>query len=231
MITSIAIDDEPIALELLSGYASRTEGLDLLKTYTNPLDALKYLKNFAVDLLFLDIQMPDISGLNLCKLVDQSTMVIFTTAYSKYAVEGFEMSAIDYLLKPIEYTRFLAAVTKARDYKDYFNKDVKNTDKYIHVRSEYSLVKLAVKEIEFIESFDDFINIHITGRKPVMTLMSLKSILELLSSDQFMRVHRSFIIPLNRVRSVRNNRIQLTNIEIPIGVRHKEEFMGWFKSI
>ena len=231
MITSIAIDDEPLALDLLSEYASRTKELDLLKTYTNPLEALNYLGKAPVDLLFLDIQMPDISGLNFCKSVGKNTMVIFTTAHSKYAVEGFNLCAIDYLLKPIEYDRFASAVIKARDYKDYFNKKLINAGKYIHVRSEYNLVKIAVEEIEYIESFDDFIKIHIFDQKPVMTLMSLKAILELLPSGHFMRVHRSYIIPLSRVRSVRNNRIQLTNTEIPIGVSHKEEFLEWFNSV
>ncbi|MCX6238250.1 MAG: LytTR family DNA-binding domain-containing protein [Bacteroidia bacterium] len=230
MITSIAIDDEPLALELLTDYASRTDGLDLVKTYTNPLDALKYLKNFAVDLLFLDIQMPDISGINFYRLVQQNPMVIFTTAHSKYAVEGFNLNSIDYLLKPIEYNRFVQAVTKAKDYKEFLNRDSKNADKFIHVRSEYSLVKIPLKEIEYIESFDDFIKIHVIDSKPILTLMSLKAIMEILPSDQFMRVHRSFIIPLNHIKSVRNNRVQLINVEIPLGLRHKDEFIGWFKS-
>lgn len=230
MITSIAIDDEPLALELLTDYASRTDGIDLVKTYTNPLEALKYLKNFAVDLLFLDIQMPDISGINFYKLVQQNPMVIFTTAHSKYAVEGFNLNAIDYLLKPIEYNRFVLAVTKAKDYKEFLNRDTRNTEKCIHVRSEYSLVKIPLKEIQYIESFDDFIKIHIIDSKPIQTLMSLKTIMEILPSDQFMRVHRSFIIPLNHIKSVRNNRVHLINAEIPLGISHKEEFIGWFKS-
>jgi len=230
MITSIAVDDEPLALELLTNYASRMEGLDLLKTYTNPLDALKYLKNKAVDLLFLDIQMPDMSGTNFYKLVQQNPMVIFTTAHTSYAVEGFNLNAIDYLLKPIEYDRFLLSVKKATDYKEFLNRDTKSSEKCIHVRSEYSLIKIPLNEIEYIESFDDFIKIHITGKKPIMTLMNLKTILELLPINQFMRVHRSYIVSLNHIKSVRNNRVQLTNNEVPIGIRHKEEFMGWFRS-
>ena len=232
MITSIAIDDEPLALDLLSDYASKTEGLQLLKTYTNPLEALNYLKNFAVDLLFLDIQMPDISGINFYKLVKQNPMVIFTTAHSGYAVEGFDLNAIDYLLKPIDYGRFVQAVNKAQNFREYFKQEAKIIEKYIQVRSEYHLVKIAVKEIEYIESFDDFIKIHITGKKtPIMTLMSLKAILELLPADQFMRVHRSYIIPLNNIISVHNNRVQLMNTEVPLGISHKAKFMGWFKSI
>jgi DNA-binding LytR/AlgR family response regulator len=232
MITSIAIDDEPLALGLLADYASRTEGLQLLKTYTNPLEALNYLENFAVDLLFLDIQMPDISGINFYKLVKQNPMVIFTTAHSGYAVEGFNLNAIDYLLKPIEYDRFVQAVNKAQNFREYFKNEAKSIEKYIQVRSEYSLVKIAIREIEYIESFDDFIKIHITGTKtPIMTLMSLKTILELLPADQFMRVHRSYIIPLNNIISVRNGRVQLLNAEIPLGISHKDKFMKWFKSI
>jgi two-component system, LytTR family, response regulator len=230
MITCIAIDDEPLALQLLSDYASRTEGLNLLKTFTNPLDALKYLKNYAVDLLLLDIQMPDISGISFYKEVEQYSMVIFTTAYSEYAVEGFNVQAVDYLLKPIEYDRFLIAINKAIDFKNYLHLDAKSNEKCIHVRSEYSLIKIFVKDIEYIESFDDFIKIHISKKKPVITLLSLKAIQEMLPYELFMRIHRSYIIPLNQVRSVRHNRIMLQNIELPLGIRYREEFMMWFKA-
>jgi len=230
MISCIAIDDEPLSLQLLTDYASRTEGLTLLKTFTNPNDALKYLKNYAVDLLLLDIQMPDISGINFYKAVEQYTMVIFTTAYSEYAVEGFNLQAVDYLLKPIEYERFLVAINKAIDFKNYLHLDAKSNEKCIHVRSEYSLIKIIVKEIEYIESFDDFIKIHLEGKKPVITLMSLKAIQEMLPYEQFMRIHRSYIIPLKQIHSVRNNRIQLRKIELPLGIRYKEEFMMWFKA-
>ncbi len=230
MITCIAIDDEPLALQLLSDYALRTEGLNLLKTFTNPLDALKYLKNYAVDLLLLDIQMPDISGINFYKAVEQYSMVIFTTAYGEYAVEGFNVQAVDYLLKPIEYDRFLIAINKAIDFKNYLHLDAKSNEKCIHVRSEYSLIKIVVKEIEYIESFDDFIKIHLSEKKPVITLLSLKAIQEMLPYEQFMRIHRSYIIPLNQVRSVRHNRIMLQNIELPMGIRYREEFMMWFKA-
>ena len=231
MITSIAIDDEPLALGLLADYASRTEGLQLLKTYTNPIEALNYLENFAVELLFLDIQMPDISGINFYKKVKHNPMVIFTTAHSGYAVEGFNLNAIDYLLKPIEYDRFVQAVNKANNFSGYFKQEANSVDKSIQIRSEYSLVKIAIKEIEYVESFDDFIKIHITGKlTPIPTLMSLKTILELLPADQFMRVHRSFIIPLNNIISVRNGKVQLENIEVPLGISHKDKFMRWFKS-
>jgi len=229
MITSIAIDDEPLALELLTDYASRTESFDLLKTFTNPLEALEYLKSNTVDLLFLDIQMPDMSGMDFYKLVQQNPMVIFTTAHTSYAVEGFNLNAIDYLLKPIEYDRFVLSVLKARDYKEFLNRNTKNAEKSIQVRSAYCLVKIPLREIEYIESFDDFIKIHLTDKKPVMTLMSLKALVEILPSDQFMRVHRSYIVPLEHIKSFRNNRIQLTDTEVPLGIRHKEKFKKWFK--
>jgi len=230
MITCIAIDDEPLSLELLTDYAFRTEGLELLKTFTNPLDAAKYLKYSPIDLLFLDIQMPDISGISFYKSLEQDTMVIFTTAHSEYAVEGFNLSAIDYLLKPFEFDRFLMAVNKAKDYKEFVNRDAKSAEDFILVKSEYSLVKILVKDIEYIESFDDFIKIHICDKKPIMTLMSLKAILEMLPSEEFIRVHRSYIIPLNQVKSVRNNRIQILNTEIPLGIRHKNDFMNRYKA-
>ena len=230
MITCIAIDDEPLALELINDYASKTEGLELVKTFTNPVDALKYLKKFPVDLIFLDIQMPDISGINFYKLVEQPAMVIFTTAYGEYAVEGFNLNAVDYLLKPIEYSRFLTAVSKADDYKGFINKNSKVIEKSIYVRSEYSLIKIPLKEIEYIESFDNFIKIHLAGKKAVTTLMSLKAVLGLLPSDQFKRIHRSFIIPINQVKSVRNKQVQLPMIYLPLGIRYETEFMEWFKT-
>lgn len=229
MITSIAIDDEPIALKLIADYASRTEGLELLKTFTNPINALNYLKNHTVDLLFLDIQMPDISGLKFYKSVEQDTMVIFTTAFSEYAVEGFNLSAIDYILKPIEYERFLTAVNKAKDFRKFTSRDSHSLEKNIHVRSEYRLVRIYINDIEYIESFDDLIKIHLSTGNPILTQMSLKAILEILPSDQFTRIHRSFIIHLGRIKSVRNNKIQLQKIELPLGISYKSDFMNWLK--
>ncbi len=224
MINCIAIDDEPLPLELIEHFCADVPFLQLQNTFTKTSEALKHLRKFPVDLLFLDIQMPDMSGIDFYKSISQDTMVIFTTAHSEYAVEGFNLSAVDYLLKPFEFSRFLQAVTKARDYAQY----LKNTDtienKYLFVRAEYSLVKIAHVEILYIETFDDFLKIHIEGKKPVITLMNLKTMQEKLPAKDFVRVHRSYIVPIKRILSVRNKTIHTGIVEIPIGSRFEEEF-------
>jgi two-component system, LytTR family, response regulator len=228
MINCIAIDDEPLSLQILSCYASQIQGMELIKTFTNPLKAQNYLRKFPVDLLFLDIQMPDVSGINFYKSIGQNKMVIFTTAHSEFAVEGFNLNAIDYLLKPFEFERFKLAVNKAIEHQKYLAKH-HHAEKSILIRSEYKLVKVLLKDIEFIESYDDFIKIHILGNKPVLTLMSLKVVIEMLPADQFIRIHRSYIIPLNQITSIRNNRVQLRSTELPVGNRYKDDFLKWYK--
>jgi DNA-binding LytR/AlgR family response regulator len=171
--------------------------------------------------------MPDVSGINFYKSIGQHKMVIFTTAHSEFAVEGFNLNAIDYLLKPFEFERFKLAVNKAIEHQEYLAKH-HPTEKSILIRSEYKLVKVLLKDIEYIESYDDFIKIHILGNKPVLTLMSLKVIIEMLPADQFIRIHRSYIIPLNQITSIRNNRVQLRSTELPVGIRYKEDFLKWY---
>ncbi|TND10494.1 MAG: LytTR family two component transcriptional regulator [Bacteroidetes bacterium] len=224
MITCIAVDDEPLALEVLQAFCSRVPFLDLQKTFTSTNEAAKHLRKFPVDLVFLDIQMPEISGIDFYKTLSNQPMVIFTTAFSEYAVEGFNLSAVDYLLKPVEFNRFLLAVNKANDYHTYLTRSQGNENKHLFVRSEYSLVKIAFADILYIETLDDYLKIHLPGKKPVLTLMSMKSIQEKLSPDDFIRVHRSYIVPLNRIESVRGKTINLGVAEIPIGTRYEAEF-------
>lgn len=228
MINAIAIDDEPLPLELIEYYSADVPFLQLQNTFTKTSEALKHLRKFPVDLLFLDIQMPDISGIDFYKIVSQDTMVIFTTAHSEYAVEGFNLSAVDYLLKPFEFDRFLLAVTKAHDYAQYLKNSNTTGNKYLFVRSEYSLVRIAHSEILYIETFDDFLKIHIEGKKPVITLMNLKAMQEKLPIKEFVRVHRSYIVPIRRIISVRNKTIHIGTVEIPIGSRFEEEFFKLF---
>ncbi len=155
-------------------------------------------------------------------------MVIFTTAHSEYAVEGFNLNAIDYLLKPFEFERFKLAIHKAIEHQEYLAKH-HHIEKSILVRSEYKLVKVLLKDIEYIESYDDFIKIHILGNKPVLTLLSLKVVIEMLPAGQFIRIHRSYIISLSQITSIRNNRVQLKTTELPVGIRYKEDCI--FRSI
>ncbi len=230
MINCIAIDDEPLALEIIEYFCESIPFLNLQKTFTNASEAAKYISTNSIDLLFLDIQMPDISGIEFYKQIQQNTMVIFTTAYSEYAVEGFNLSAIDYLLKPFEQERFKQAVDKAQSYFNFLYQTEKNTIQYLYVRSEYSLVKIPFNEILYIETLDDYIKIHQLGKKPVLTLMSMKSINEKLPDSEFIRVHRSYIVPFNRIESVRGKVISMGITEIPIGKSYEEAFFKAYVS-
>lgn len=215
----IAVDDEPLALELMETYIVQVPGLELLTTFTDAISAWGFLKKNQVDLVFLDIQMPDINGIQLAKSLDRKNpMVIFTTAYSKYAVEGFNVEAVDYLLKPFEFSRFMIAVNKAREQKAL--KDtapVVEDDQAIFVKSDYQNVRIATRDIQYIEGFDDYIRIHVDTGKSIYTLMSLKGMLEKLPSTDFLRVHRSYIVPVKRIKRIHNQQVQLGDKEIPIG--------------
>jgi DNA-binding LytR/AlgR family response regulator len=224
MINCIALDDEPLALSILEEFCSRIPFLQLQKTFTDATEAAKFLRKQPVDLLFLDIQMPDILGTEFYRQNAPDKMVIFTTAFSDYAVEGFELSAIDYLLKPIEFKRFEQAAIKARDYFNYTHQSDKKEHQCLYVRSEYSLVKIDFSDIIYIETLDDYLKIHLRDKKTVLTKMNLKNIMSKLNPNEFVRVHRSYIIPLSRIQSVRGKNISLGTIEIPIGVKYEENF-------
>jgi two-component system, LytTR family, response regulator len=218
-ITCIAVDDEPLALELMETYILQVPGLHLLRTFTDAVSAWSFIQKNPVDLLFLDIQMPDISGLQMAKSLEKrKPLVIFTTAFSKYAVEGFNVHAVDYLLKPFEFNRFKEAVDKAVEIKALSEKSpVQTEEKAVFVKSDYQNVRIPTKDIHFIEGFDDYIRIHVDTGKSIYTLMSLKSMLEKLPENEFIRVHRSYIVPINRIQRVFNQQIQLGNKDIPIG--------------
>jgi DNA-binding LytR/AlgR family response regulator len=225
MISAIAIDDELPALSLLENFCKRTDFIDLQKTFNKPNEALRYLQQFPADLLFLDINMPSLSGIDLYKIIKQSTMVIFTTAYSEYAVEGFNLNAIDYLLKPFTFERFMQAVNKA---KSAAKQNEEQKEKYLFIRADYSLIKIAIDDILFIEGLDDYLKIHIHNDKPLIARMTLKSILEKLPLADFIRVHRSYVVPFRRIKSVRNKMISIENEEIPIGNSYEENFLKLF---
>lgn len=219
MIRCIAIDDEPLALELIETYVNQIPELQMLQTFSDAVTAWSYLQKNPADLLFLDIQMPDITGIQLAKSLDRKNpMVIFTTAYSKYAVEGFNVEAVDYLLKPFEFSRFQEAVNKARELKALRETTpAQEEEQAIFVKSDYRNVRISLKDIQFIEGFDDYIRIHVDNAKSIYTLMSLKSILEKLPATDFLRVHRSYIVPVKRIKRFSNQHVQLDNKEIPIG--------------
>lgn len=225
MIKAIAIDDEPPALKVITNFCAKTEFVDLVKTFTDTTAAFNYLKNFPVDLIFLDIKMPAISGIDFYKSISQSTMVVFTTAYSDYAVEGFNLNATDYLLKPFTYDRFLQAATKAKDYAEY----IKGTsapveNRVLMVRADYSLHQINFADIIYIESLDDYLRIHIEGKKNVVVRMTMKTMMEKLPAPEFIRVHRSFIIPFARINKVRGKQIYIGETEIPLSQNYQQAF-------
>ncbi len=228
MIKAIAIDDEPPALKLIEHFCSRTEDVLLEKTFTMPAEALRHLRKFPVDLVFLDIQMPSINGIEFYKAIKQDTMVIFTTAYSEYAVEGFNVSAVDYLLKPFTLKRFQQAVAKAVEYYQYKKQPSSETPRHLFIRADYSLLKIALTDIVYIEGLDDYLKIHLAGGHPVVARMTMKSMLEKLPANDFVRVHRSYIIPFNRIESYRNKMLTVAGQEIPTGSSYEENFLKYF---
>jgi DNA-binding LytR/AlgR family response regulator len=222
MITAIAIDDEPLGLVIIKAFCSRVESIDLQKTFTEPNEALKHIQKYPVDLLFLDIQMPSISGIDLYKAVGQNTMVIFTTAYSQYAVEGFNLSAIDYLLKPFDFERFKKAVDKAQEYHTYLRKEDKASNPYLFIRADYSLVKIALADIIYIEGLDNYLKIHLKNAKPLVARMSMKNMIDKLPEKDFIRVHRSYIVSIADIKMVRNKTVYLSNAEVPVGANYAD---------
>jgi DNA-binding LytR/AlgR family response regulator len=225
MMKAIALDDEPPALGILENFCRRFDHVELVKTFTSPGEALKFLQKFPVDLVFLDVRMPSVSGIEFYQKVPRETMVIFTTAYSEYAVEGFNLSAMDYLLKPFTFDRFLQAVNKAYDYYRFYHQKDNAGQQYIFIRADYSLVKVILNEILYIEGLDDYLKIHLPGKKPVVTRMTMKSILEKLPEKDFVRVHRSFIVPLSRIDKVRNKVIFIGEKGIPVGTSYEKSFI------
>lgn len=229
MISCIAIDDEPPALKVIESFCAQVNYLDLKKTFTSPTEAIHYLNNYPVDLLFLDINMPSISGIDVFKKLKQPAMVIFTTAHGEYAVEGFNLNAIDFLLKPFSLERFNQSVKKAYDFYNFTQQNNPSAEQYIYIRADYSLNKIKIDDIELIEGLDDYLKIHIKNGKNIVARITMKGILEKLPGAKFMRVHRSFIVPLEKITSVRKKVIHLEQTEVPIGNSYEEDFFNSIK--
>ncbi|MDD3490867.1 MAG: LytTR family DNA-binding domain-containing protein [Paludibacter sp.] len=218
---AIAVDDEPPALQIIAKYCEQIDFVDLKKTFTNPLEALKYIRKFPVDLLFIDIQMPDINGMDFFRRVNPKPIVVFTTAFSEFAVEGFDLNATDYLLKPFAFERFQKAAEKA--YEKFKQQHNTNVVRYISLRSNYSLVKININDIELIESLDDYVTIYTVSGRKVVSRMTLKTIMAQLP-DGFARVHRSYIVPLDKIVNVRNKVIDIGNKKVPVGIKYERDF-------
>jgi DNA-binding LytR/AlgR family response regulator len=226
----IAIDDEPPALDIIKDYAAKSPGLQLIRTFDDAISGGEFLRKNPVDLLFLDINMPDITGIDLVRSLQEKPMIIFTTAHKKFAVEGFELDAIDYLLKPISFERFSKAVNKATGYYNYKRQAKNEAAESLFIYSEYRMVKINLKEIEYIESLEDYIKLHLTDAKPVLTLMTLKGVLEKLPSDKFKRIHRSYIVAVDKVSSILNRKAKLiSSAELPISDSYISFINEWKK--
>jgi DNA-binding LytR/AlgR family response regulator len=237
MLTCIAIDDEPLALGLVCAFIEKTPFLNLVGRYSSAVDALQGLDQHEVDLVFLDIQMPDLTGIELARVLDKSAervpRIIFTTAYNHFALEGFRVDALDYLLKPFNYEEFLRAATKGKAYFDLVHRAQPATlapvpdmrDEYLFLKVEYQLVRVAFEEILYIEGLKDYVKVHLkSDSKPLLSLTSLKALEEKLPSARFMRIHRSYIVSLDQIGSVTRNTIQIGDSTIPVSEQYKENF-------
>ncbi|MFP4090567.1 MAG: LytR/AlgR family response regulator transcription factor [Cyclobacteriaceae bacterium] len=229
MIRCIAIDDEPLALDIVEDFISRVPFLELVETFQSAAEALEALHKYDIHLIFLDIQMPQISGVQFLKSLEKRPKVIFTTAYPDYALEGFELDAVDYLLKPFTFERFLKAVNKAcQQLKMQPNptaeaEPAQQPKEYMFVKSGYDIIKVRYNDIRYIEGLKDYVKIHTTG-KTIISLMSMKSLTEELP-ENFVRVHRSFILNFEYISLVKKRRIHIGDIEIPIGEVYRETFL------
>ncbi len=237
-ISCVAIDDEPLALDLLSKFIQQTTFLELVGKFSNAIEALGYINQHEVNLIFMDIQMPDLSGMELARILDGKknsahTRVIFCTAYHQFALEGYKVEALDYLLKPYSYEDFLAAATKAYQYFGRIgtlnqtatsSNQIPSAD-YIFLKVEYQLVKVVLKDITHVEAYKDYVKVHLKSKNhPLLSLTSMKNMEELLPKDRFMRVHRSFIISLDHIDSISKNVIHIGDQQIAVGDLYKDQF-------
>lgn len=224
------VDDEPLALDLMESYVAKTPFLNLVGKYSSAVLAMQELPGKSVDLLFLDIQMPELNGLEYSKMVPAETRIVFTTAFEQYAIDGYRVNALDYLLKPISYTDFLQAAHKAVQWFELLQQSKDQADS-IFVKSEYKLVQIMLKDILYIEGLKDYIKIYEEGNpKPILSLMSMKAMEEQLPASRFMRVHRSFIVQKDKIRVVDRGRIVFGKTYIPVSDSYKPAFQAFLES-
>lgn len=230
------IDDEPLALGLLESYVKKTASLELCGLYSSAIEAMKTLPDHPVDLLFLDIQMPELNGLEFSRMIPETTRIIFTTAFGQYALDGYRVNALDYLLKPISFADFTEAVNKAirwfelrqKAYGNISGTAPDNKMKYIYIKSDYKLIQIELDKILYIEGLKDYIKVHLEDTpRPVLSLTSLKAMEEKLPSDRFIRVHRSFIVQKQKIRIIEKGRIIFGKDYIPISDSYKQELQNY----
>ena len=234
-IRCAVVDDEPLALGLMASYVKKTPFLELVGSYSSAVQAMQEMHDNPVDLIFLDIQMPELNGLDYSRMISPQTRVVFTTAFNQYALDGYKVNALDYLLKPISYPDFLLAANKAQEWfrlveqsQQPEKKENQDEKLSIFVKSDYKLIRIELKNILYVEGLKDYVKIYEdnTGR-PVISLMSMKAMEEMLPADRFMRVHRSYIVQKEKIRIIEHNRIVFGNTYIPIGDSYKQAFQDF----
>lgn len=233
-VRCIAVDDEPLALDIIESYISKLPFLKLVRTCSSATEAMQVLQEEQVDLMFLDIEMPELTGIQFLNILKHQPLIIFTTAYPDYALEGFNQDAVDYLLKPIPFDRFLKAVTKAQERLQRNGKATEAPQHappapehdFMFVKADYKTIRVDFKDILWIEGLKDYIIIQTKDHK-IITLLSMNKMMEKLQDSKFLRVHRSFIVSLQKIDSIEKSRIRIGNKEIPIGEVYKEHFLKW----
>ena len=239
IIKCAIVDDEPLAVELLASYVEKIPFLQLCGKYNNATDALHGIGEDPVDLLFLDIQMPELNGLELSKMIPENTRIVFTTAFNQYAVDGFRVNALDYLLKPISYADFLEASNKALQWFQLIEQNeqsavssaVEEEPRSIFVKSEYKLLQINLDDIRYIEGLKDYVKIYTEqSPRPILSLMNMKAIEQMLPASRFIRVHRSFIVQKSKIREIERNRIVFGDVYIPIGDSYKQAFQDFINA-
>lgn len=226
-IHCMVVDDEPIARDILASHIEKTPGLKLVKSCMNATEAYEGLYQHQVDLLFLDIQMPVITGTDFLRSLRNPPLVVFTTAYQQYAVEGFELNSVDYLLKPITYDRFYQAIEKVKEriaYKTNLPQAVPIQADYIFIKQDTKLVRVNYNQINYIEAEKDYSSVYLTDKR-IFASMHLKIFEDTLPKDQFMRIHRSYIVNMSKIKSIKGNMVELEQAEIPIGATYREELL------
>lgn len=231
----ICLDDEPLALEVLESHISRIPALTLMRKTTNAMEAMEAIRREKPDLIFCDIQMPEISGLEfVSQLKDENILIIFTTAHQEHALEAFELNAIDYLLKPVSFERFEKAVNKAIEYFSFKNNQTEEKieveDGHIFVKTDQKLQKISFNDIFYIEAFADYVKIWLSPEKRIVTLQTMKKMEGFLPKDRFIRIHRSFIVALDKINSVSGSEVSVLGKSLPVGKNYKDEFLKIFRS-
>jgi len=230
MLRCIAIDDEPLALELLEDNISKVPYLELVALCSNPMEAMEVLQRESVDLIFLDIQMPGLTGLQFIQSLAQKPMFILITAYEKYALDGYTLDVIDYLVKPVSLERFIKACNKAWELHQLKTKQPaaakENIQEYLFVNVEYSLVKLVIANIMWVEGLKDYIKIHLHNAKPVVTRMNMKTIEDQLPASRFLRIHKSYIASVDYITAIRKNSVFIDDMELPVGESYRDALVA-----